>query len=108
MLRVTEIQKRFNHIEQSIAQAYLACESGANVSGELKDCIHQLDSQSDAADMIFRSQDETRIRQYVDQLELIGERALDACQRSKNVDSKLKKAVMQAQNELFDLKKQLH
>lgn len=108
MLQANEIQQRFNHIEQTIQQASQACQSSSNVPSDLKDCIQQLDSQSSSARQILQSQDENQIRQCVDSLEQLGDRARDACQQSQNIDGQLKQAVMQAHDELSDLKRQLH
>ncbi|HEY8102421.1 MAG TPA: hypothetical protein VIF82_16905 [Burkholderiaceae bacterium] len=108
MLQANEIQQRFNHIQQSIQQASQACQSSSNVPSDLKDCIQQLDSQSSSAQQVMQSQDENQIRQCVDDLEQLGDRARDACQQSQNVDGQLKQAVMQAHDELSDLKRQLH
>jgi hypothetical protein len=56
----------------------------------------------------MQSQDQQQIIQCVDQLEQLGDRARDACQQSQSVDGQLKQAVMQAHDELSDLKRQLH
>ncbi|MGZ5885251.1 MAG: hypothetical protein ACXWJE_12895 [Burkholderiaceae bacterium] len=108
MLQANEIQQRFRNIQQSIQQASQACQSSANVPSDLKDSIQQLDSQSNKAQQVLQSQDQQQIIQCIDNLEQLGDRARDACQQSQNVDGQLKQAVMQAHDELSDLKRQLH
>ncbi len=109
MMQSGEIRQRFNHIEQTIHEASRACQSATPVPMDLKDCIQKLDQQSEQArDIIQQSQDENRIRQCVEDLEQLGDRAKAACEQAGNVDGKLKTAVMQAHRELSDLKHQLH
>ncbi|MGZ3237607.1 MAG: hypothetical protein ACXU8A_09560 [Burkholderiaceae bacterium] len=108
MLQANEIQQRFSHIQQSIQQASQACQSGSNVPDDLKQCIQQLDSESNSAKQAMQSQDQQQIIQCIDNLEQLGDRARDACQQSQNVDGQLKQAVMQAHDELSDFKRQLH
>jgi chromosome segregation ATPase len=108
MLQANEIQQRFSNIQQSIQQASQACRSGSNVPEDLKQCIQQLDNESSNAQQVMQSQDQQQILQCVDNLEQLGDRARDACQQSQNVDGQLKQAVMQAHDELSDLKRQMH
>jgi hypothetical protein len=54
------------------------------------------------------SKDEDRIRQWVDDLERIGDRADRACQQAGGLDEKVKDAVSSMHSELADLKRQLH
>jgi hypothetical protein len=108
MLQANEIQQRFSTIQQCIQQASQACQSSSNVPEDLKQAIQQLDSESNSAQQTLQSQDEQQIMQCVDNLEQLGDRARDACQQSQNVDGQLKQAVMQAHDELSDLKRQLH
>lgn len=109
MMQSAEIRQRFNHIEQIIHEASRACESATAVPMDLKDCIQQLDRQSEQArNVMQQSQDENSIRQCVDDLEQLGDRAKAACEQAGNVDGPLKTAVMHAHRELSDLKHQLH
>lgn len=108
MMRTNEIQQRFSHIEQAIHQAARACEQASGVPMDVKDCIQQMDQQTAQARQTMQSQDENRIRECVNSLEQLGDRAKDACERAGKVDQRLKDAVMQAHNELSDLKHQLH
>jgi len=108
MLQASEIQKRFTHLEQTIEQASQACHADSTLPKDLMDCVDQLDKQSEAAKKIMQSNDENRIRQCVDDLEQIGDRAEQACQSATNVNANVKNAVTSVHNELSDLKKELH
>lgn len=109
MMQFNEIQQRFNHIEQTIHEAAQACESTDAVPMGLKNCIQQLDQKSgNARKVIQQSQDEEQIRQCVNDLEQLGDRAKDECERAGNVDTRLREKVMQAHQHLSDLKYQLH
>lgn len=109
MMQFNEIQQRFSHIEQTIHQAAEACESATGVPMDLKDSIQQLEQRSGQAKSIMQqAKDEQSIRQCINDLEQLGDRARDACQQAPRVDESLKNVVMQAHRELSDLKHQLH
>jgi phage shock protein A len=108
MMQNSEIQKRFSNVEQAIGKAAQACMSDTSAPQDLKDCIQKLDQQSDKARQVLQSQDENRIRQCVDDLEQLGDQAVEACQDATNIKPELKSAVQQAHSELSNLKRQLH
>lgn len=109
MMQSNELQQRFSQVEKSIHQAAQRCQTAQAVPMDLKDCLQQLDQQAIRARNMMQSQDENQIRQCVDDLEQLGDRAKDACEQSSgNLDNELKNAVMQAHRELSDLKHQLH
>jgi hypothetical protein len=109
MLQSNDIQQRFDHIEQTIHEAAQACELSNAVPMGLKDCIQQLDQKSEGAKkLIQQSQDEDQIRQCVNELEQLGDRAKDECERASNLDPQLKEKVMQAHQHLSDFKHLLH
>jgi hypothetical protein len=108
MLQAAEIQKRFTHLTQTIDQASQACHADASLPQDLIQCVDQLDEQTASAETVMASNDQDRIRQVVDDLEELGDRAEQACERAANVDAKVKSAVSSVHAELSDLKKQLH
>jgi archaellum component FlaC len=109
MLQSNEIQKRFSHIQQTISEATRSCQSAqSSVPQDLKRCVEELDQQCQSAQSVMKSQDETQMRECIDKMEAIGDRAERACQQSGNVDGTLKKAVSTMHSELSDLKRQLH
>jgi hypothetical protein len=109
MMNIHEIQQRFNHAEGMIHQAAERCRQTTSVPMDLKDSIQQMDQKAlQAHEMMARTQDQNQMMQCIDELEDLGDRAKDACERSGNVDGELRNAVMQAHRELSDLKHQLH
>lgn len=108
MMQVNEIRQKFNHIEQTIDQAAQACRMSEGVPSELKQCIQELDQQSNQARQVMQSDDESKIIECVEDLEELGDRAMRACENSQNIDDGLRDAVTQAHSELSDLKRRLH
>ena len=110
MMQAEEVRQRFTQIEQTIHQMSEACQRAAgDVSNDLKSSIQQLDQRSgQARQELQQAQDEDAIRQCVDELEELGDQAKAACERSGNIDQQLKNAVLQAHQELSQLKHQLH
>jgi chromosome segregation ATPase len=109
MLQSREIQERFSHVEQTIHQLAQACESTPALPMDLKDSIQQLEQKSQQAKaIIMQSDDESSVRQCVNDLEQLGDRSRDACQQAGTVDPDVADAVMQAHRELSELKHQLH
>ena len=108
MLQANELKQRFSRIERTIQTASQACRSDSSAPLELKEAVRQLDLESDQAKQILQSHDETRIRQAVDSLEQIGDRAEQAVMRAGKLDDQTKRAIHQVHTELSDLKKQLH
>ncbi len=110
MMQADEVRQRFSQIEQTIRQASQACErAGTGVPMDLKNCIQQLDSQSSQArQQLQQAGDQQSIIDCVDQLEELGDQAKAACENQTGVDQQLKNAVMQAHQELSQLKHQLH
>ena len=108
MLQSSEIQKRFSHIQQTISEASRSCRSAQSVPQDLKSCVEELNEECQTAQSAMQSQDEDRMRECIDSLEEIGDRAERACQKAGNVDSDLKRAVSTMHSELSDLKRQLH
>src|ERR1700687_2021502 len=108
MLQASEIQKRFTHLQQTIDQASQACYADATLPKDLIESVDRLDKQSASAKTVMASNDQVRMRQCVDDLEQLGDRAEKACERATNINAKVKSAVSSVHAELSDLKKQLH
>jgi uncharacterized coiled-coil DUF342 family protein len=108
MMQSSEIQQRFNHIEQTVRQMSQACQSASDVPSDLKQCITELDQQTGQAKQVLQSQNENQIIQCVDSLEDLGDRAKAACEQAGNLNQNVRDAVMQAHKELSDLKHNLH
>lgn len=108
MLQSSEIQKRFSHLQQTINEASRVCRSGQSIPQDLKDCVNELDQQWQSAQSTMSSQDQDSIRECVDRLEEIGDRAERACQSASGVDEQVKQCVDTLHSELSDFKQQLH
>ncbi|CDG84796.1 hypothetical protein [Janthinobacterium agaricidamnosum] len=108
MLQANEIRRRFTAIEQAIGQAAQACSAERNVPNELRDCIQKLDKQSDMARQVIQTEDETRIRKVVDELEQLGDRAKQVCGSGASLTPQMRSAVNRMHDELSNLKHQLH
>jgi len=108
MLQATEIQKRFTHLQQTISEASRTCHADAAIPKDLMNWMDELDKECKSAKKVMSSQDEDRIRQCVDDLERIGDRAERACQQAGGLEASIKDAVSSMHSELSDLKRQLH
>jgi len=108
MMQSSEIQQRFNSIEQAIGQAAQTCFNEASTPPQLKDCIQKLDRQSSMAREVIQSQDESRIRQCVDDMEMLGDEAKRVCKTDAHVTPRVKEAVIKVHDALSALKHQLH
>lgn len=108
MLQAKEIQQRINSVEQAIGRAAQACSAERDVPSELRDCIQKLDRQSDLAKEVIETRDEMQIRKFVDDLEMLGDRAKQVCGSGAKLTPQLKNAVMRVHDELSSLKHQLH
>lgn len=108
MMQMNEIQQRMRHIEQTIHHAADACAHTDGVPMDVKDCVQRMDQRSHQIMQEMQSADEMRMMQCVDEMEEMGDRAKDACERAGRVNPELRQAVMQAHDELSQLKRQLH
>ena len=108
-MQLSDVQQRFSRVEQCIGDASRACQESASVPPELKQSIQQLDQRSSEARQLFQGQgqDESRIRDCVNELEELSDQALDACSEADNIEPQLKQAVQQTHSELSSLKKQM-
>lgn len=108
-MQASQIQERFSNIEQCVDNAAIACQGSDAVPEELRNCLSELDRESDQAKQIVQSENnDERIRQCVDKLEEIGDRAMQACRQAGNVDPQVQTAVSQAHDAISTLKRQLH
>lgn len=108
MLQTSEIQKRFSHLQQTIGEAARTCQSQSAVPQELADCVDELNKQCQSAQSIMSSQDRDRMRQCVDKMEALGDKAERACKGASGIDAKMKQCVDSVHSELSELKHQMH
>ncbi|WP_026045506.1 hypothetical protein [Burkholderia stagnalis] len=108
MLQASEMQQRFSHLQQTISDASRTCHSDKTAPRVLLDWVDELDRECKSARKIMASRDEERIRQWIDDLERIGDRAERACMQAGSVDAGVMNAVSSMHSELSDLKRILH
>ncbi|KVM52631.1 hypothetical protein WJ58_19535 [Burkholderia ubonensis] len=108
MLQASEMQQRFSHLQQTISEASRTCHSDKTAPRDLLNWVDELDKECKSAKKIAASGDNDRIRQWVDDLERIGDRAERACMQAGGIDAGIMNAVSSMHSELSDLKQQLH
>lgn len=108
MLQASEMQKRFNHLQQTVHEASRTCHADATIPKDLMKCMDELDNECKSARKVMASQDDGRIRQWVDDLERMGDRAERACRKAGSLDTRIMNAVSSMHSELSDLQRQLH
>src|ERR1700712_1573299 len=98
-MQMSEIKKRVNNVEHTIHQAAQICDQEHAVPQQLKEVIDQLNQQSNQGKQIIQStHDEAQVRQYIEDLESLGDSAKRACESGK-VSPELRSAIMQAHDE---------
>ncbi|MGN6389866.1 MAG: hypothetical protein ACTHL1_10170 [Burkholderiaceae bacterium] len=104
-----QVKQEFPKIEQTIHSAAQLCQTHNDVPDELRQCIGELERESDQAASLFeQEQNDNRIVACVDKLEKISDRAMQACKQAGHVDEQVKQAVQQTHGALSHLKHQLH
>lgn len=108
MLQASEMQKRFSHLQQTVSEASRTLHADATIPKDLMKCVDELDNECKSAKKLMSSKDEGRIRQWIDDLERMGDRAERACQKAGSLDTRIMNAVSSMHSELSDLQRQLH
>jgi hypothetical protein len=108
MLQVKDIETRFKKIDHAIGMAYKACNSAADASPQLVECLTRLNKQSILVKQAVQANDEAKIVKSVDELEMIGDEAERACIKDTHATSSIKDAVGKVHRDLSELKHQLH
>jgi len=107
MLQRTEIQQRFSHVQQVVNQAQEALRNEQSVPNEIRDCIQKLADETDRAQSVMQSNDESNMIQCIDDLEAIGDEAKRVC-TSTRPSPQVQSVVVRVHDELSNLKHQLH
>ncbi|CAB3777426.1 hypothetical protein LMG28688_00357 [Paraburkholderia caffeinitolerans] len=108
MLQASEIQKRFTHLQQTVSEASRTMHADATIPQHLMKWIDELERECKSAKKILSSRDEDRIRECVDDLKRIGDRAERACQQQSGLAAGIMDSVSSMHTELSNLKRQLH
>ena len=108
-MEIANIRQKLTQIDQVIDRAAQAVRNDQGASQELKACVQQLGAQSkEAQQNLKQAEEQATFTYFVDTLEQTGGRAKKACESSKNLSPQAKSAVVQACQQLSDLKHQLH
>lgn len=108
-MQANQLREEFASIERRIDSASAACQTSNAVPEELRTSLSELGKESDTLLQLIDSEDnDNRIRQCVDRLEKLGDRAMQACSQDSNVDSAVQNEVRQAHDAISALKHRLH
>jgi hypothetical protein len=107
MLQPSEIQQRFSHVQQVVNQAEEVCRNDQSVPNEIRDCIQKLAHETDRAQSVMQSNDQSDMVQCIDDLEAIGDEAKRVC-TSTRPSPQVQSVVVRVHDELSNLKHQLH
>jgi hypothetical protein len=107
MMQMDQIQRRLSEVLRVVDFAAQECQSESNVPGDLRACLRELDLSAARAGQVMQSHDEMRIRAWVEDMEALTDRAERVVTRSSSVESELRHAILEAHNELLNLKHQL-
>lgn len=108
-MEMTQIRQKLSQLDQLISRAAQAVRSDQGASQELKQCVQELGTQAkEAQQSLQEGEEQTLLIECVDEMEETSDRAKKAVETSKNLGAQTKSAVMQAHQQLSDLKHQLH
>ena len=104
-MEVNQIKMELAQVEHVIDRAAQAVQDDEASPQELKDCVKQLDVQTRKARL---SRDADDLLQYIDEMEETSDRAKIACEKTNDLGTEARAAVMQAHRRLSDLRYNLH
>lgn len=102
-----DIHQRLCFIDRTIDHALRACDRDTRAPEELKLCVRQLGQRSSQAQRALESRDTHVVRQTVDDLARLSDKAQHQIHPSDGMDYELKSAVILAHIELSALRHQL-
>src|SRR5258706_1932009 len=109
MMDPTQIRQKLSQLDQLINRAAQAVRSDQGASQELKQCVQELGTQAKEAQQSLQDgEEQTVLIQFVDDMEETSDRAKKAAESAKNLGAQTKSAVLQAHQQLSDLKHQMH
>ena len=104
-----QIRQKLSQLDQVITRAAQAVRDDQAASQELKQCVQELGTQSkEAQQSLVDGEEQTTLIECVDDMEDTSDRAKKACESARNLSQQTKSAVLQAHQQLSDLKHQLH
>lgn len=106
-LHSTELQQRLGFIDRTIVHAMRACNSDSRAPIELREDLYHLGLRANQARQALHARDTHQVRQSVDDLARMSDRAQNRIRPSDDVDYAVKSAVILAHIELSALRHQL-
>lgn len=111
-MQMTQVRDSFSQVEQCIHNAAQTCQQSSDAPAQLRNCLSELEHESHhAREVVDHAQDaegDGEIRQCVDKMAKIGDRALQTFGQGGYVDDQVQLAVRQARKAISMLKQQLH
>ena len=109
-MQASQVKEMFPRIHHSIDQAVQLCQTTDQVPDNLRNCIAQLDEESEQAkEILAEESDDEKIVECIDRLEQLGDKAVTACKQADDgLDQDVQSAVLQAHDALSELKQRLH
>ncbi|GAB3540671.1 hypothetical protein GCM10027343_10080 [Noviherbaspirillum agri] len=102
-----EMQQRLGFIDRTIYHAMRACYSDTSVSKELKDYVLELGQRSSQAQRALQERDERSVRESVDDLARISDKAQNTIHPADPTNYEVKSAVILTHIELSALRTRL-
>lgn len=102
-----EMQQRLGFIDRTIYHAMRACHSDTSVPKELKDYVLELGQRSSQAQRALQDRDEQCVRQSVDDLARLSDKAQNTIHPADSTNYEVKSAVILTHIELSALRYQL-
>jgi hypothetical protein len=104
-----QIRQKLTQLDQVIDRAAQAVRDDQRAPQELKSCVQELGTQAKEAQQSLSDGDaQATLIECVDEMEETSDRAKKACEAAKGLSQQAKSAVLQAHQQLSDLKHQLH
>jgi ABC-type transporter Mla subunit MlaD len=108
-MEIGQLKQQLSQLDQIINRAAQAIKEDKAVPKELKDCVHELGTQSKQVQQTLKQAlDAETLMQCIDELEETSDRADRACDNARNVGAQTKAAIHLAHQQLAELKEQLH
>jgi|GEM_PF-639584 len=109
MQQAEYVRQQLPRIDQHARNASQLCNDSDNVPDAVRSCVGEIEREAaEAAAMLAGDQDEQRLADCIDHLEELGDRAMQACRRSDNVDTRVMQAVETVHGAISELKHRLH
>jgi len=108
-MQMDQVKEQLSQVEQCIHNAAQTCQLSEDAPNQLRHYLSELEQESDhAKEVVEQAQDDGEIKQCVDKMAKIGDRAMQTFSQNNYVDDQVQMAVRQARKAISTLKQQLH